>query len=66
MGDVVRRILHKVGIFGLWFNYNLKERKDKLPFGAFPCIKLIRRMYILRVTTSREVCQRLCHVEGLI
>ena len=66
MDDAVRRILHKVGSAGLWSNYNLKGRMEKLPLEASPVYKLVRRKYVFRVTTSREIGQSLFHVEGLI
>ena len=66
MDDAVRRILHKVGSARLWSNYNLKGRMEKLPLEASPVYKLVSRMYMFRVTTSREIGQSLFHVEGLI
>ena len=66
MGDADRRILCKVGSAGLWSNYNLKGRMEKLTFEASHVYKLGRRKYIFRVSTSREIGQRLFHVEGLI
>ena len=66
MGGAVRRILHKVGSAGLWSNYNLKGRMAKIPFEASLLHKLVRRKYIFRVTTSREIGQSFFHVEGLI
>ena len=52
MGEVVRRIMCKVGTYGLWSNYNLKGWKTNLPFETSPVYTLVRRMYIFRVTTS--------------
>ena len=66
MGDAVRRILRKVGSAGQWSNYNLKGLMKKIPFEASPVYTLVRRKYIFRVTTSREIGQKLFHVEGLI
>ena len=52
MGEAVRRILCKVETSGLWSNYNLNGRNEKLPFEASPVYTLVRRMHIYRVTTS--------------
>ena len=43
MGDADRRILRKVGSAGMWSNYNLKGRMEKLPFEAYHVYKLVRR-----------------------
>ena len=66
MGEAVRMTLHKVGSAGLWSDYNMKGRKEKLPFEASPVYKLVRRKYIFMVATNREIRQRLLHVECLI
>ena len=61
MGDTVRRILRKVGTTGLWSRYNLKGRKDKLPFEASPVYKLLRSTYIFRVATAQGKVRDFCN-----